>query len=522
MRKKYVYIVLVAIVLLMAGCINKIKKSDREIQRKVIVNLREDPKELNSILADNDKAAVIIGHTFEGLTRLDKNQNVLPGVAKTWYISEDKLTYTFYLRSGKWSDGSQITAMDFEFGLKEVLNPRNYSKCADKLYPIKNAKAYNLGDGMRDDVGIVAKNESILEITLERPCSYLLHLLACHNCMPIKREFYDNQQGGYAKTELNMIFNGPWVLDEWKHDERIVLRKNVYYWNMDNIGLDEIDFLMIDDDKKLLSMFKNQDLDILDVQGDSIKVMMDEYKVNKFLDGSTVYLEFNLNNKFLQRKDVRKAITYVIDKAELSDVVWNKQNIQATLVTNPSVRYFSNININNNRPSKQQGINIAKGIINSATNKNSSINLLTDDSETSCKEAKYIKECIENNLGIKVELNCLERMDKLIRYKKGEFDIAVMNVSPNRNSPLAYLEKFGGNNSLTYHSPEYDALLEEGLFYTNKKDNVDIFIRMETLLADDVPVYPLYYRQVSYVVQNNLKGVNRGTFRNIDLYYAHY
>lgn len=527
MNRKYLCII-VMLVMILVGCTDKIKKTDREIQKKVIVNLKRDPKELSSIFADTDEAAVVIGHIFEGLTRLDKNQNIQPGVAKNWYISEDKLTYTFYLRSGRWSDGSQITAMDFEFGLKEVLNPKNYSKCAYKLYPIKNARAYNLYGGLRDDVGVIAKNDSILEITLERPCPYLLHLLAGHTCMPIKKEFYDNQREEYAKTELNMIFNGPWILDEWKHDDKIVLRKNVYYWNMNNIKLDEIDFLMINDDKVLFNMFKEHNLDVLDVRGDYLSALyMDGYKIKKRLDGSTVCLEFNLNNEFLQSKNLRKAITYVIDREELSDLVWNKENIQARLLTNPVVKYASNLNAIKFRPSKQQCIIIAKELFNNelyqmGRNGDIRINFLTEDDKFLLKEAHYIKECIEKNLGITVDIECLPLEDKLNRHKRGEFDMVIMSVSPNRNSPLAYLEKFGGSNSLTYHNPEYDALLDEGLFYTNKRDSIDIFDKMETLLADDVPIYPLYYRQINYVVQHNLKGVIRGAFKNIDLYYVHY
>ena len=124
MRGKYMYsLIIIVFILVVVGCTNKVKKTYKEIQKKVVVNLRRDPNDLSSIFADNDEAAVIVGHIFEGLIRLDKNQNVQPGVAKSWYISDDKLTYTFYLRNSSWSDGSQITAMDFEFGLKEVLNP---------------------------------------------------------------------------------------------------------------------------------------------------------------------------------------------------------------------------------------------------------------------------------------------------------------------------------------------------------------------------------------------------------------
>lgn len=529
MRGKYMYsLIIIVFILVVVGCTNKVKKTYKEIQKKVVVNLRRDPDDLSSISADNDYAAVVVGHIFEGLIRLDKNQNIQPGVAKSWYVSEDKLTYTFYLRNGRWSDGSKVTAMDFEFGLKEVLNPENNSKVANKLYPIKNAKAYNLYNGLRDDVGVVAKSDSILEITLERPCPYLLHLLACHNCMPIKEEFYNKQRGEYAKTEGNMIFNGPWILDEWKRDDRIVLRKNVYYWNMNNIKLDEIDFLILNDEKVLFNMFREHNLDVMDVNGDYLTAMyMEGYKIRKKLDGKTVYMEFNLNNEYLSHYNIRKAITYVIDRADLCDNISARQNVQARLITNPVVSGASNLNAIQYRPPKEQCINIAKELFYNEISRmgktcDININLLTQDDSVSVKEANYYKECIEKNLGIGVDVTCLPIEDKIARYNIEEFDMVIMSVSPNYDNPMSYLERFGGEKSLTYHNPRYDALIIEGLLNVNKKGCTDIFDKMEMLLADDIPVYPLYYKQINYVVQHNLKGVVRGPFKDIELYYAHY
>ncbi|MBP5427076.1 MAG: peptide ABC transporter substrate-binding protein [Clostridiales bacterium] len=527
MRKITIFLSVVLVAMLaMVGCTNKIKRSPKEIQKKVVVNLRTDPKELNSIFADNAESNVIMGHIFEGLTRLDKNQNVVPGVAKSWYVSEDKLTYTFYLRGGRWSDGSRITAMDFEFALKEVLNPQNESKCASKLYLIKNAKSYNLSNGQRDDVGVIAKSDYVLEITLEKSCPYLLHLLANPSFMPIKREFYERQQGEYAKTEFNLIFNGPWILDEWNRGESIKLRKNVYYWNRNNIKLDEIEFLISDDDELLFNMFKAHDLDIIDVKGEYLKSLyMSGYKIKKCLDGQTVYLEFNMKKDLMQSSDVRKAITYVIDREELCDKVSGEVNVPAKLFTNPVVKYANNMSAIKFRPTKQQCIKMAKEIFDNELGrlgKDTSLSLLTKNNEFWLKEAQYYKDCIENYWGITVNILSAIDTEEFEKYKAMGVDIVVDSIKPNYDSPITYLEKLGKGGSTTYSSPEYDALMDQGLFYLNKKESIDIFDKMEAIIADDIPIYPLYYVRINYVVQHNLKGVVRGPFKNMDLYYAHY
>lgn len=531
MRKIAICLLLsVVLSVFLVGCNNDSENDIREKQKKIIVNLRQEPPDLNTLSSYDGVSFNVINHVFEGLTRVDKNQNIVPAVAKHYTISEDNLTYTFYLRDCKWSDGSKIYAKDFEFAIKEVLNPKNLSEHASMLYMIKNAKKYNTENGLREDVGIIAKGDDILEITLENPCSYFLYLTSCSFFMPIKQEFYERQNETYAKTEQNMIYNGPFIIDYWENDKRILLSKNLNYWDSSNVKLNEIEMLMENNPEVEYKLFKQHKLDMIDVTGDILEnAINDGYTVKKYLDGVTIYLEFNVNNMYLKNRNIRKAITNAIDVEEVCNNILKNGDIKAQALTNPVVKDGSIVVASQSKNLKKQQIGLAKEYLNMgcrelkiANTQDIEIGLLTQDSDTAIKEANYYKECIENNLGITVNLISLPFKENISKYKNGDFDLTVVCVSPDYNSPISYLDMLSTSKSLTYQNDTYDNLLEMAKYETNEKRRIEIFKEMENIIATDVPVYPLYYRHMNYIINPKIKDIERGAFREFDLTYAHY
>lgn len=515
---------------LLIGCSNDFEDDIREKQKKVVINLGQEPLDLNTITSYDSVSYNVINHVFEGLTSVDKNQNIIPAVAKSFTISEDKLTYTFYIRDCKWSDGSKISAKDFEFAIKEILNPKNLSEHASMLYMIKNARNYNLEKGLREDVGIIAKGEEILEITLENPCSYFLYLTACPIFMPIKQEFYERQNEMYAKTEQHMIYNGAFILDLWEAGEKITLTKNLNYWNSNNVRLNEVELLMIPDINTEYDMFKENKIDMINVSGANLqKAINDGYIVKKYPDGVTVYLEFNMNNRYLKNKNIRKAITTVIDRDEVCKNILQTEGKKAQTLTNPVVKDGNLVSKLQSISNKKPQVEKAKEFLRQGcrelgiTDKNSiELSLLTQDSDAAIIEANYYKRRIENNLGIKIKLESLPFDENLTRYKDIEFDISLVCMSPDYNSPITYLEMLSKGKSLTYQNDKYDNLLEIAKYETNDKKRIEIFKEMENILADDVPIYPIYYRYMNYIINPKLKDVEKGVFKDFDVKYAHY
>lgn len=137
--------------------------ASRSADQVVRYNLNAEPKTLDPALNDAVDGATVIQNTFEGLLRLDDNDNPVAGVAEKWEESKDGLTYTFHLRKdAKWSDGKTVLAKDFEYSWKRALNPATAANYAYYLYVLKNGEAYNGKKASADDVGVKATDDSTL------------------------------------------------------------------------------------------------------------------------------------------------------------------------------------------------------------------------------------------------------------------------------------------------------------------------------------------------------------------------
>ena len=285
---------------------------------------------------------------------------------------------------------------------------------------------------------------------------------------------------------------------------------------------------MIEDREVLYDMFKNDQLDMLDVRGKYIKKAKDDgYYVKKYLDGVTEYIEFNMDSDILKNKNIRKAIACVIDKHELCSTVLKDEYQEAKILTNPVVKNGKDITYKKSTLSHEKSIKRARELFEEGLKEigvygDINLKMLINDSEDSRERAMYYIDSIEENLGIEVELEAVTFKEKLVRHKNCDFDVEVVCIAPDYNSPITYLDMLGGNNSQTYINSEYDDLLESAKEQLNDKKRVAIFNKLENIIINDVPVYPLYYRNVHYLVKNNLKDVLRGPFENFNMYYAHY
>ncbi|MEY4485447.1 MAG: hypothetical protein RL693_2899, partial [Verrucomicrobiota bacterium] len=207
-------------VLLLLGC-----GKSRERADLVFINSAE-VETLDPALI-TDQVSMRLGESlFEGLCRLDDQGKAEPGMAERWDISEDKKRYTFHLRPEiRWSNGDPVTAHDFVRSWERVLNPATAADYAPQLYPLLNAKAYN--DGKITDftqVGVRALDDRTLECTLENPIPYWIDLCAFVTLVPVHLPTIEKHGGGWIKPG-HLVGNGPYLLEDWRIDDHIRLRK---------------------------------------------------------------------------------------------------------------------------------------------------------------------------------------------------------------------------------------------------------------------------------------------------------
>ncbi|MCR5102705.1 MAG: peptide ABC transporter substrate-binding protein, partial [Butyrivibrio sp.] len=280
--------------------------------------LASEPAYLDPALNSSVDGACLCVNSFAGLYTYDSNQELVPALADSYTVSDDGLVYTFTLKSDlKWSDGSALTANDFVYSWERLADPNtgaDYSYMADY---IKDAEG---------NLNVVADDDSTLTVTLGAPCAYFLDLMAFPAFYPVKQEAVeaadtDGTNPGAWAQEAGFVSSGAYTLKEWKHDESMVYVKNPYYYDAENVTLDEIDLMLSADDTAVYSAYNSGDVDFIDtVPTDEIQSLLSNPEFHIVDNLGTYYVAFNVNSDIFAGKTaqqaayMRLAISLLIDR----------------------------------------------------------------------------------------------------------------------------------------------------------------------------------------------------------------
>lgn len=495
-----------------------------------VINISTEPAEMCSITTTDTVSFSVLRHIVEGLTILDQEDKPVAGVAKDWTISDDQLVYTFNLRDDyKWSNGEKVTAKDFEFAFKSLIDPNFASDYAYFGYVFKNATAFAGGKAKIEDVGIKVIDDYKLELTLEQPTPYLLDMLAFGVFLPVNQKAYDAVGDKYGTDVDKIVTNGPYTMESWEHENQIVLKKNADYPNAKDIKVEKIVMKMIKDTNTGLNSFKANEIDMTILNGDQAASMKAEsYPVNTYDDGSSWYFEYNLKNPTLANLKVRQALTYAIDSESFVKNVVKNNSLAAAQFTPPA------INGNKDKFAKELGpqykshdLETAKKLIEEAKKElgvdNITVSMLIDDTDTATKHAAFFQESWKSELGITVDVEAVPFKSRIQRMSDKDFQIVLGGWGPDYNDPMTFLDMFetgNGNNHTSYTSAEYDALLAKARVELDRDKRFGYLMDMETLLMKDMPIGPYYFRARDYVTSEKLSGVVRTAFQDINLRWA--
>ena len=291
------------------------------------INLASEPAKVDPALNSSVDGACLAVNMFEGLYTYDKDGNLQPALAENTEISEDGMTYTFTLRDGlKWSDGTDLTAKDFEYAWKRAAAPET---AADYGYMF-DAIAKN-ADGALDVVA--SEDGKTLTVKLVAPCAYFLDLAAFPAYLPVPQAQVEAAAGwetnpGAWAAEAGFVTNGAYTRTSWKHEESMVLTKNDNYWRADEVTIPEIDLMLSADDTAIFSAYNSGDLDFADtVPTNEIASIMGNPDFHVIDNLGTYYAAFNVNSPIFEGKTVdqaiamRKAFAILIDRPYIVETV---------------------------------------------------------------------------------------------------------------------------------------------------------------------------------------------------------
>lgn len=286
--------------------------------------LSVEPISLDPRVGGDARSQVIIRELFEGLTRFGRSGEPELAIAESVDISEDRTTYTFHLRPSKWSNGADLTAMDFEWAWKSVIRSPLITKYAYAFFVIKNAQKASKNECSIDDVGITSLDEHTLQVTLAHPAPYFLQWTANPVYSPIFGPIAKNSTEWASEVFPKYVSNGPFVVKSHQLGSSLVLEKNPYYWNPDSAKSDRLRFSIIQDDITAYNMFRRGELDWYGfpctpkIPTEIISVLESEGSLHTVQSGLTLRIDCCVTKPHVASPKIRKAIAEAINRKEIT------------------------------------------------------------------------------------------------------------------------------------------------------------------------------------------------------------
>ncbi|KXY29492.1 peptide ABC transporter substrate-binding protein [Bacillus cereus] len=534
MKRKKSHLMVMALVtsLLLTACNNKANKSETEAKKQVLnVTVSEEIPSLDTTKTMDGTSAHVMQNIFEGLYVLDDQDQPIPAVAKSFKRSEDGKKYTFDLRKdAKWSNGDSVTANDFMFAWKRAINSETASQYAYMLFYVKNAKEINKGTMPLDELGVKVINDYKLEVELEQPIPYFLQLLALPIYLPQHESFLKEQGKNYALEPSNLIYNGPFVLEKWKHEQEFQLKKNDTYWDQKKVKLDEINFQIVKDTMTVVNLYQAGDLDRVPINSQFV----DKYKGNKELhmssDPGIAMLRFNEKNNALANKKVRQSISLALNKEDfVAHFINNGAKPASGLVPVGHVNEETGQDFRKeNGDLSPYDLQNAKKIWEEAKKElgveQIKLEFLTFEQDNAKRMAEYIKGDLEKNLqGLTIQIKQQPFKQKLQLEQTGDYDISMANWGPDYKDPISYLELFttdNPNNKMNYSNLHYDELIKKAKsdLVLDQNKRWEALQEAERILLEDAAVAPLYQMGSAYVQKDYVKGIEKHQFGGVYTY----
>jgi len=286
-------VLILALSLVLSGCGQKTTADGKKYLR-----LAQDVElaSMDQHVATDGLSFETIAATIEGLYSMDKDGNLIPAIALSDEASEDGLTYTFKLREdAKWSNGDLVTAKDFVFSWRRLVDPATaseYNFIAD-VAGLKNAAKITSGELPKEELGVEAVDEYTLKVTLERPTPYFRSLTAFGPFAPLNEKFVTEKGDKYALEPGDLLSNGPFKMVEWNKGYGYKLDKNSDYYDASNVKIDGLEYRIIKDSQTAALKFDSNELDVVKLSAELVDKYKSKPSFTQIGAGYVWYMAFN-------------------------------------------------------------------------------------------------------------------------------------------------------------------------------------------------------------------------------------
>lgn len=468
--------------------------------------------------------AVVQYGIFESLVRTHDG-DLLPGMAETWEISDDGLTYTFHLRDAKWSDGKPVTAGDFVHAFVRLFEICPASSIFDD---IKNGAQLRAGEVLPEELGVQAPDDKTVVITLKNPVPYFMGLIGMHLGAPGREDLVKKFGDEYGATAESLASNGPFILKEWKHEDKLVLEKNPDYWNADKIKLDKVVIYILPTEQTQRNMFDNGEIDYYIPRSEAEAVVYEaKGMLVRYVRGGIRDIHINKHGqndpvkaKILGNPNFMKAISYAIDRQGYIDNVLQGNGVPATVQTPPVHAIYPgktwgevSTNYGKYHPetadlakSEAYMDKVLKDMGYSSVDQLPEFDFLTSVDPEDPKDISAYLLSVFTDMGLKINVVFATGKQYYNNLYKPAlaYDFARAGWGPDYDDPHTYMGYWTSSSmdmGVTFENPEFDALLDKANKETDLVKRAQILNQAEALFSDIAPAIPILHFKGAIAVQ---------------------
>ena len=484
---------------------------------------------MDSTVVDDAMSFNAITAITDGLTTVDVKGNTIPGIAKSWDVSNNGLTYTFHLRDAKWANGDDVTAQDFVYSWHRIIkNAGNYAyMLGSEDASIKNADSLiNLGTAATDEqlntLGIKATDDKTVVVDLEKNVPYFVGLMSFPCYFPQNQKFVEKCGKKYATKPEYILGNGAYKMTKWIKGNKATFTKNDKYYDAKSVKTKNLEMYLVQDPKTAAQNFDNGKVDYATINS----TLVDKYKgkdtFKTIREGYLAYLICNFKADTTANKNLRHALSYAINRKDLCDNILKDGSQPATgfvpaqLCKSPSGKDFreeSGKYVDYDVKKAQEYLDAAKKELGTDT---ITVDLLygTDESPMDTF-AEYLQGSFTKLKGLKVNMVATVKKDRIYnREASGNFQIACTRWAPDYADPTTFLNVLASSNSNNYgkwENAQYNSLLKQAQNETDVNKRWNELLEAEKVMMDDMPNIPVVQTGTAALQAKNVKGLVHNT-----------
>lgn len=492
-----------------------------------------DPSTLDSIKGNDNYSWAILMNTMEPLTRLvekDGEQVREGAAAESWESNEDGTVWTFKLRDNKWSDGKEVTAADYAYGITQTLNPEAGSPNSYfTANYIKNGSKVINGEASVEELGVKVVDDKTLEITLEAPTPYFMSLTDTRACYPVRQDIAEQYGETYGSEAENFVCNGPFKIEGWTHNSEIKLVKNENYWDAENVKLDKVNYAIINDETAVFNSFDSGSLDYCST---GTQEWVDRFDKKEGVERADTVIPsmrfdfFNTKDKLFSNLNIRKAFVLAVDREDMAKTIYQDMHTPAywwvpmAVSTGENGDYRDQVAAPLEQMAKEEDAKelLLKGMEELGLGSDpSTINVKYSMSATTQwarNYGEYVQQKYKEILGVNIELDFNEWTTFQQKTNSGEYQMGNMVWGTDYDDPMSMISLFTTENAANiptgWSNAQFDELITQAGREMDETKRVELYSQAEQILFNEgCNICPLVNEEQHSFHYSYIKNLNK-------------